>query len=241
MKKSLAPFTCFRTRCISSICCFFAGGKPYFNSGAESKPYDELDIKTSLQLHLKAQQGLLRFFPDFKRWERFYQKQDWCLTVGTRLHSAIFSCNRGVPAIVTNGDSRARETCEYLGIPHRPDFGTASDLRKEYEELDLSSMNRKYSLLYADFVVYLKRHGLQQTPATRERDHFQFPQIERQTTPQVQEALYCDLCNLINFCDERIRRCRELDNVGTPGPCSGNADVVEVGGSSSLPPISKSC
>ena len=154
---------------------------------AESLAMMKNDIAASLHVLLKAHRGELVYFPDFEAWERFYDGQDWCLTIGTRLHSAIFSCNRGVPAIVTSGDARARETCEYFGMPHRPDLDGSTDLAPEYERLDLSAMNRKYAGCYADFVAYLAAHGLEPAAIPYTGESFHFPDIakppEQRTLP----------------------------------------------------------
>jgi hypothetical protein len=190
---------------------FLRGAENRSDTNAEARPFYEYDIQSWLHLHLKARQGLLKFFLNYGQWEQFYEDPKWCLTIGTRLHSAILSCNRGVPAIVTNGDARARQTCEHLGIPHRPDLGPNSDIAEEYEKLDLSSMNRKYSSLHTNFVEYLKIHGLQRACVKNEVDYFQFPQVEKPAAPQVLEALHGGFFELARFCDEKIHQSREID------------------------------
>jgi hypothetical protein len=190
---------------------FLRGTEDRSDPNAEARPFNEFDVQSSLNLHLKARQGLLKFFLNFGQWEQFYEDQKRRLTIGTRLHSAIFSCNRGVPAIVTNADARARETCEHLGIPYRPDLGPNSDIAEEYEKLDLSSMNQKYSSLHADFIEYLKVHGLQRAHVGNEVEYFQFPLIEKPAAPQVLEALHGGFTELVRFCDEKICQSREID------------------------------
>jgi hypothetical protein len=192
---------------------FLRGSADRSDPNVEAQSFNEYDIPASLNLHLKAQQGLLRFFLNFGQWERFYENQEWCLTIGTRLHSAIFSYNRGVPAIVTNADMRSREACEYLGIPHRPDLKSNSDLAHEYEKLDLSSMNQKYSSLRSNFINYLKVHGLQPTHIANEVEHFQFPHVEKPAIHQALEALHSGFSELVRFCDGKTRQGRELDAV----------------------------
>jgi Polysaccharide pyruvyl transferase len=191
---------------------FLRGEQDRSDANLLARPYYEYDMQFTLHLHRKAWQGLLRFFADIGRWKRFYEDQQWRLTIGTRLHSAIFSYNRGIPAIVTNVDSRARETCEHLGIPYRPDLGPDSDIAEEYEKLDLSPLNQKYSLLYANFLEYLKVHGLQPECLADEVELFQFPRIEAPTARQVQQALHGGLTELARFCDEKIRQCRTSEN-----------------------------
>ncbi|MGD0653437.1 MAG: polysaccharide pyruvyl transferase family protein [Thermoguttaceae bacterium] len=192
---------------------FLLGAENRLDPNTEARPFNEFDIQSSLHLHLKARQGLLQFFLNFGQWEQFYKDQKWCLTIGTRLHSAIFSYNRGVPAIVTNGDARCRETCEHLGIPHRPDLGPNSNIAEEYEKLDLSSMNQKYSYLHANFIEYLKVHGLHQACVGNKVEYFQFPLVEKPAAPQVLEALHGGFTKLAIFCDDKIQQCREIDEV----------------------------
>jgi hypothetical protein len=192
---------------------FLNGEENRLDPNLEARPFNEYDIPTSLHCHLKARQDLLKFFMDFREWEKFYEDNKWCLTIGSRLHSAIFSCNRGVPAIVTNGDARARESCEHLGIPYRPDLGPNSNIAEEYENLDLSSMNRKYATLHANFAEYLKTHGLQPASLEKQAVCFQFPQIEKPAANKVQEALDRGLTELASFCNDKSRRCREFEEL----------------------------
>jgi hypothetical protein len=157
---------------------------------------------------LHALCGHMAFFPNFDTWDRFYTSSDWCLTIGTRLHSAIFSCNRGVPAICTNSDARARETCEYFGIPHRPELDGKCDLTHEYEMLDLSHINKRYGECHAAFLDYLQAHGLQRatTPFTGER--LQFPDVEQPQPSQMSDALYARFTELV---EAQMARCSSLE------------------------------
>jgi hypothetical protein len=191
---------------------FLRGEQDRSDTNTLARPFYEHDMQFSLHLHRKAWQGLLRFFANIEQWKRFYEDKQWRLTIGTRLHSAIFSYNRGVPAIVTNVDSRARETCEHLGIPYRPDLGPNSNIAEEYEKLDLSPLNQKYSSLYANFLEYLKIHGLQPDRLARDVEYFQFPQIETPAAQQVQQALHGGLTEVARFCDEKIRQCWTSEN-----------------------------
>ena len=74
-------------------------------------------------------------------------------------------------------------------------------------------MNRKYPLLYANFVDYLKAHGLQSASLEKQAQRFQFPQIEKPPVRQVQQALDRGLAELARFCDDKSCRCREIENV----------------------------
>ena len=190
---------------------FLRGTEDSLDPNEEARAFNEFDINSSLHLHIKARQDLLKFFMNFRQWEQFYEDRKLCLTIGTRLHSAIFSLNRGVPAIVTNVDSRARETCEYLGLPYRPELGQNSDIAEEYEKLNLSSINQKYSSLHDNFIEYLKVHGLHRASVANDVEHFQFPLIEKPAASRVLETLHGGFTELACFCHEKVRHNREID------------------------------
>jgi hypothetical protein len=93
-------------------------------------------------------------------WKAFIAK-GFAFAVGTRLHGAIIALNAGVPALVTNGDMRAKEVTEYFGIPLRPGIcGLDFDLRELYEQLDIDTMNRRYKAVFTDYCRWLRLNGL---------------------------------------------------------------------------------
>lgn len=155
-----------------------------------SMPYNIDEIPTSLQLLLKAMRGQLEFFSDLHQWRHFYQSNNHCLTLGTRLHSGIFSINSGVPAIVTNPDSRARETCEYLKIPYDPSINSTSDIEKIYSKLDLDEINKAYPERYKDFSSYLEEHGLNPRITTKKEESIIFPSMKKSDSSLVMPELY---------------------------------------------------
>ncbi|RXR02654.1 polysaccharide pyruvyl transferase family protein [Pseudoxanthomonas composti] len=173
-------------------------------SNVTAQPFNLDEIPTSFQLLARAMAGRLEFFSDYNRWEAFFKSSDHCLTIGTRLHSGIFSINCGVPALVTNPDARARETCEYLRIPYDPSLHSRSDIGRVYEELDLSEMNNAYSALYETFVDFLDMAGL--TPATAPDDApcFEFPQLEKITDRSVAAELHEAYTELVEHLDREV-------------------------------------
>lgn len=178
-------------------------GEPdHSDDSREAQPLALESIGHCLNLFSLGQQGRLRFFFDISEWERFYSQEPWCLTVGTRLHSGIMSCNRGVPAIVTSGDSRSRETCRLLQIPWRPDLGSVSDLAKEYEELDLSAMNAAYPRLYAGLVEYLQAHRLSAATTPAAVEPFPFPHVLRRSAEAAMQAGFSDS---IQLCERTVQ------------------------------------
>ena len=85
-----------------------------------------------------------------------------CAAVGgSRLHGAIAALNAGVPAVVFNADARARESCEYLGIPHRPDLQHYAIDRATLESVtDPTEVNAGYDRLFETFHGWLDELGL---------------------------------------------------------------------------------
>jgi hypothetical protein len=165
-----------------------------------ARPFNTDEIRTSLHLLAKAMAGRLEFFSDLDKWGEFFRSNDHCLTIGTRLHSGIFSINNGVPAIVTNPDSRARETCEYLKIPYDPSIDSSSDIKSIYEDLNIDTMNNSYPDLYNQFLNYLQAHGLTPSVTSESTPCVEFPQMPKRQGPVVSAELhraYTDLADTL--------------------------------------------
>lgn len=155
-----------------------------------ARPFNLDEITTSFQLLAKAMGGRLEFFSDLNQWGEFFRSNGHCFTIGTRLHSGMFSINSGVPAIVTNPDARARETCEYLRIPYDPSIDSSSNIREIYENLDLGEMNNAYPALYKEFLSYLEAHGLTPSATPADTPCFEFPRMPKSTDPSVTAELH---------------------------------------------------
>ncbi|MBV6790433.1 polysaccharide pyruvyl transferase family protein [Xanthomonas euvesicatoria] len=169
-----------------------------------AQPFNLDEIPTSFQLLAKAMAGRLEFFPDYSRWATFFKSNDHCLTIGTRLHSGILSINSGVPAIVTNPDSRARETCEYLRIPYDPTIHSRSNIREVFENLDLSEMNNAYPVLYKEFLDFLDAAGLVPCTVPHDKPCFEFPDLKKSTSPSVAAELHEAYTELVENLDREV-------------------------------------
>lgn len=103
----------------------------------------------------------VRAFHDINEWKRYIAEADIRVAIGTRLHGSILAINCGVPALCTAGDTRAQETCAYLGIPHRPGV-CGLDLKPSevLNTMDLDALNRRYQETYARYVTWLDTNGL---------------------------------------------------------------------------------
>lgn len=100
----------------------------------------------------------LRFFSSIPEWKADLATRDFF--IGTRVHGSIVALNSGVPSVVMNGDSRAREMCEYLNIPYHPELGRKSDPQVIYERCDYEKMNREYGQKWATYRDFLSRFGV---------------------------------------------------------------------------------
>jgi Polysaccharide pyruvyl transferase len=99
-------------------------------------------------------------FFDPEQWKAFIA-QGFAFAAGTRLHGAIIALNAGIPALVTNGDMRAKEVTDYFGIPYRPGIcGMSFGLQELYEQLDIDLLNRRYDAVFADYCGWLELNGL---------------------------------------------------------------------------------
>ena len=100
----------------------------------------------------------LRFFSSIPEWKADLATRDFF--IGTRVHGSIVALNSGVPAVVMNRDSRAREMCEYLNIPYHPELGGESDPQVIYESCDYEKMNREYGQKWSVYRDFLAQFGV---------------------------------------------------------------------------------
>ncbi len=99
----------------------------------------------------------LFFFNNIEKWRNFNKNFDFY--IGSRIHGAIMAINSGLPAVVTNGDSRAKEMCNLFGIDC---YGVSEDedLLKLYNSIDVEKVNKKYPILFNNFNNWLNKNGL---------------------------------------------------------------------------------
>jgi hypothetical protein len=103
----------------------------------------------------------VRAFHDINEWKRYITEADIRVAIGTRLHGSILAINCGVPALCTAGDTRAQETCAYLGIPHRPGVcGLDLNPSDVLNAMDLDALNHRYQETYARYLIWLDTNGL---------------------------------------------------------------------------------
>jgi hypothetical protein len=89
----------------------------------------------------------IRFFSNIKKWKKSYSDINF-----------IAGLNLGIPAIVTNGDARARESCELFNIPWHHDYGYETDIVAKYYETDFTNMNDNYNNLYDNYIKFIEEY-----------------------------------------------------------------------------------
>lgn len=111
--------------------------------------------------------GRMHIFSSIEDWQKSLAALDFF--VGLRVHGAICALNSGVPAVVMNGDSRAREMCEYLDIPYLPELVNTDKTEEIFAKADYSRMNDAYAVRYAAFREFMRGNGLELVePQTKE-------------------------------------------------------------------------
>ncbi len=103
-------------------------------------------------------QNKYHIFTNGDDWKSF--ARTFHLALGSRLHGAIAAINSGIPAICTNQDLRAIETCGYLKIPNYKDITDETDFLKLYEELNIDEQNAAYPKLYDNYVDFMNKNNL---------------------------------------------------------------------------------
>jgi hypothetical protein len=99
-------------------------------------------------------------FFDPEQWTSFL-KQGFAFCVGTRLHGAIAALNAGVPALVTNGDMRAKEVTDFFKIPLRAGIcGLNFEPQDLYEQCDINALNERYDTVFENYCAWLQLHEL---------------------------------------------------------------------------------
>jgi hypothetical protein len=100
----------------------------------------------------------LHFFNNPKQWESFAKNFDFY--IGSRVHGSIVAMNSGLPAVVTNEDTRAKEMSDLFGInchAVRPD----TNLLELYNSIDIDKINKKYLILFDNFNKWLEKNDLE--------------------------------------------------------------------------------
>ena len=132
-------------------------------SATETHHAEAVEIVTSLDLGVPAH-AYADYFRDHGRvffqlneWKAFVGSHD--LSIGSRFHGNVMALSQGMPAIVIVHDSRTREMCELMHIPHV----LVTDIeRVEPERLveaaDFDGFRQQVRKLYINFAQFLDRN-----------------------------------------------------------------------------------
>lgn len=99
-------------------------------------------------------------------WKEEVKKYDFF--IGQRVHGAMVALNSLVPPVVMNGDSRAREMCEYLNIPYLPQYLLSGDIEEIIANVDYTKMNNEYDDKLETFIAFLEKNGFNYNPVASE-------------------------------------------------------------------------
>ena len=119
--------------------------------------YGELGEAYKIEIMIqKYARKRYKIFSSISEWKDFASCFDFA--VGYRVHGSILSLNSGCIPLCCNGDSRAKEMCELMKIPHNGAFAPDSNLFDAYEKIDVSKINEAYPKLYENFASFINRN-----------------------------------------------------------------------------------
>lgn len=114
--------------------------------------------------------GKYRIFSSVSDWQKdLKNKVDFY--IGTRVHGSMVAMNCGIPTVVMNGDSRSREMCEYMNIPHHPELYGCGDIEKIMAICDYEKMNTEYDRKLEKFIAFLKSNDFYYNPLNEQTDN----------------------------------------------------------------------
>ena len=103
--------------------------------------------------------GKYRFFSSINNWKKDVAQMDFY--AGLRVHGSMVALNSGVPTVVMNSDSRAREMCEYMNIPYHPELRYCKDIEKIIEICNYDKMNKEYNQKFDKFLSFLSENQVE--------------------------------------------------------------------------------
>lgn len=117
-------------------------------------------INCSVDQYVDYFRGFGRFFYSVKEWVDWFNDYDF--SIGSRFHGNIAALLAGKPAVVVVHDSRTKEMCEFINIPHCyvSDL-TRFDPRSVYENANYDLFELSYNNLYRKYVDFLDENGVE--------------------------------------------------------------------------------
>lgn len=129
----------------------------------DSVPDPRMPVHTGHRLY---REDRMRFFVDPVTWVDYMAGQAFAF--GTRIHGNIAALLAGTPAYVLTFDSRTQELADYHQIPSRPIRSLPADVDAAdlLESADYTGFNRAHPELFASYLGFLERNGLDHTYAS---------------------------------------------------------------------------
>jgi hypothetical protein len=106
---------------------------------------------------------------ELRRWVQshtrvFWKVEEWLdamaeydFVIGTRFHGAVAAIQRGVPAAVICHDTRTREMCEFLGVPHyRLEEMQNIAIDRLCRDIDVDQISDRYAQIYPAYRSFLE-------------------------------------------------------------------------------------
>lgn len=138
----------------------------------DKSDFEEKVIKAIMLGHRSSFKPQIRKALLLKKYKIYSSIDDWKddiknnvdFYVGQRVHGSMVSLNSGVPTIVVNRDSRAREMCEYMNIPYHPELANNGTLYDFWKIADYDKMNIEYNSKLDVYIDFLKKNGVEYNP-----------------------------------------------------------------------------
>lgn len=183
---------------INSLFWDYSGHGHALDDSSVSMTFDLNNLQEYMFNYQRAFSNRIKFFTDYNEWRGFYNKYKPCLTIGTRLHSAIQSLNSGVPAIVTNSDMRSKEVCDLMGIDHYPNFSSNRNLNEVYDSINIEYQENKYKEQLNIYNNYLANHGLVEYTADKDLPVFEYEKTQEIDSKKSSQRLLNGYLELID-------------------------------------------
>jgi hypothetical protein len=101
-------------------------------------------------------------FFDVASWMSYYRRFDF--VIGMRIHGVMLALQAGVPAVCIAHDSRTRELCEFMGVPHvlasKVISGIHRDQLADFWDMDMQSFDANRLDLAGKYGKFLNGNGL---------------------------------------------------------------------------------
>jgi len=119
----------------------------------------------------RAVRDTFKVYSDVSQWMRSHRQSD--VVVGTRIHGVQSAIQAGVPAVCLYIDSRTKELCERMKIPHASardyaDGITKDDISRILKEWDYEEYDRTRLDLAKKFSAFLQANAVSLSPSMKQ-------------------------------------------------------------------------